>query len=108
MPSWYCCILDTERSAINALCFNLVLLPGRPLPLDSWLIIWAAASWGASERRAAAEAAWQIEYTEIIVPDEPPIPAVQVTDLVAWGALALEVVAPGPKCPDGCTQPGWA
>lgn len=107
VPFWYCCILTTERLAVDALSFNLISTGGQPLLLEAWELVWATATWGASERRAAAEAAWQVYDTFILIPDEPPIPAVQVTDLVAWGALAASVVAPGPKCPDGCTQPVW-
>lgn len=108
MPFWYCCILPTERAAIDALCFNLITTLGQPLPLDAWELIWAGAAWGVAERNAAARAAWAIYDTEIIIPDEPPIPAVQVSDMVTWAALAALVVMPGPKCPDGCTQPNWS
>jgi len=107
VPFWYCCILETERLAIDALSFNLVTTMAQPLPLAAWELVWATATWGASERRAAAEAAWGVYATTIIIPDEPPVPAVQVADLVAWTELALLVVAPGVKCPDGCTQPNW-
>lgn len=104
---WYCCILPTERAAVDALSFNIVTTLAQPLPLAVWELVWSAATWGASERRAAAEGAWQVYDTEIIIPDQPPIPAVQVRDLVAWAALAAWVLTPGPKCSDGCTQPNW-
>lgn len=107
VPFWYCCILTTERLAVDALCINLITTAGQPLPLAVWEAVWAVASWGVAERNAAARAAWAIYDTEILIPDEPPIPAVQVSDLVTWTALALLVVAPGEKCPDGCTQPVW-
>lgn len=107
VPFWYCCILTAERNAINALCINLITTLGQPLPLAVWELIWAGASWGVAERNAAARAAWGIYDTEIIIPDEPPIPAVQVSDLVAWSALAIVVTSPGPKCSGGCTQPNW-
>lgn len=107
VPYWYCCILVTERNAINALSFNLIMTGAQPLPLVAWEAVWSLASWGASERRAAAEAAWGVFDTEIIIPDEPPIPAVQVADLVAWTALAIQVTTPGDPCPSGCTQPDW-
>lgn len=106
-PFWYCCILDAERAAIDALSINFVLTLGQPMPLDIWEAIWAAATWGGAKRAAAALASWSLELTEIIVPDLPPIPAVGYTDYTAWLALSAAVVAPGPKCPQGCTQPSW-
>lgn len=107
MPFWYCCILPTERAAIDALGINFVISLGQPMPLTVWEAIWSAASWGGAERAAAAMQSWSLEHTFIVIPDEPPVPAVGYTDVVAWAALAAEIVLPGPKCPDGCTQPVW-
>lgn len=107
MYFWYCCILPTERAAIDALSINFVTALGQPMPRVIWDVIWATATWGGAERTAAALASWSLEYTEIVIPDEPPVPAVGYTDYAAWAALAAYVVAPGPKCTDGCTQPSW-
>lgn len=103
----YCCLATPEKTVLTALLIWFVANLNSPIPRDAYDALWAASGVPSGFRKDDAMGMMGLYETVIVIPDEPPVPAVGIADLSAWLAFEAWAASGGTACSDGCAAWEW-
>lgn len=104
---WFCCLRDEDKAAVvgTAALFTSSLM--QPVPAAAFDVFWAATMLMLNGQRDAILTLYGLEDTFIVIPDEPPVPAVGVVNVPLWLDVEGFVLTGQADCVDGCDEPRW-
>lgn len=88
--------------ATQSLEFSAMLW--QPIPRDAWSATFIGCTDILAEHQRVALLHWGLEETFIIIPDEPPIPAIGITVLEFWVGLAAYLLLHPGLCAEDCPK----
>lgn len=105
---WYCCLTDEDKAAVASTAALYLALLNQPIELTTFEAVWAITLGYQIAGLDFVLATYALENTFIVIPDEPPIPAVGITDLLLWLNIQGFILVGGADCPEGCDAPSWS
>lgn len=104
---WYCCLHPDDMAAVDDTSAMFILSLEQPIERTLFEIAWGSSQMYIHAGIDAVLYYYALEHTFIIIPDEPPIPAVGIVDLALWTNIELFLLSGDGACPDGCDIPSY-
>jgi|SRR5688572_14022042 len=102
---WLCCLRDDDRAAVIATAALFTSFIFQPVPEDMFVALWFGTQTYDFAGLEVILELYGLEHTLIIIPDEPPIPAIGIVNSLLWLDIDGFVLTGGGLCSDGCDKP---
>lgn len=105
---WFCCLTSGERAAVasTAALFTAGLM--TPIEQGTFESVWTLSQLYNAYGLPLILLTYGLEQTFIIIPDEPPIPAIGIVNIPLWLDIEGFMLSGGGVCVDGCDEPVWS
>lgn len=104
---WFCCQPATTQAAVGIVAGLFGAALNQPIPADAFDTAWGLTDFYAASDRSAALWLFGLEDTVIVIPDELPIPAVGIVNVLLWLDIEGFLLTGGGACGDGCDAPSF-
>lgn len=89
----------------TAALFAAVL--NQPIPYDTWVSAWSLSELYQWAGEGPVMLIYGLEHTFIVIPDEPPVPAIGIANVLLWLDIDAFLLSGGGVCTDGCDVPSY-
>lgn len=104
---WFCCLTPNERAAVAGTAVSFIASLNTPLERGAFEALWSLSTLYQQGGLGLVLFVYALQEDFIVIPDEPPIPAVGVANLPLWLDIEEFILTGSGTCPDGCDQPDW-
>lgn len=104
---WFCCLAPFDKAAVIATAASFTTTLFQPIPSDTFDTAWGLTDLYQFAGRGAVMFLYGLEDTFIVIPDEPPVPAVGITNVLLWLDIDGFILTGGAACGDGCDIPSF-
>lgn len=104
---WFCCLRTEDKVAVVATATLFAAVANQPIDEATFQTVWGLTMLSLNGYYETILFLYDLEHTFIVIPDEPPIPAIGIVNLPLWLDIEGFILTGGAVCVDGCDVPSF-